>query len=178
MTRIAICGDSFSDITSRRTCIGRFEEGWSWVHGLQEHYEIDCYAHSGVSNLLIYDQVKQAKKTNSIIVTNVSSIARVTQMIDFKHPDISEDEIKKHNKKFAQWIAKNSDVCWTPFPGYESISEIDLITLEKENELYNKELQSQTTKHHLTLKGNQILFSIIFEKIEGVLNERSKHTVS
>ena len=172
--RIAICGDSYSAVNSSSTCYPEIVESYSWIHDLQERYSVECYAESGRSNFDILKQVKRCDEP--IIITNVTSLHRTTFSMTLRSVDISKQDLVNYNLKYARLIAQLSDICWTPFVGYETIPEIQYLPFERENEMYNERLGSELTKHHLTRQGNEMLRDEMLYQIEKIRRTNVKAT--
>lgn len=171
--RIAICGDSYSAVNDLYTCSydPPFTESYSWIHELQKQYSVTCYAKSGSSNLDIVYQIKRAAK-HDLLIVNLSHIIRLSLYTNVKKaPKIDEQSIIKRNIELAEWIAKRPhSLCWSPFPGYETIPSVHTKYFERENEYFNKNLQGKLTKHHMTEKGNQLMAEWALEQIEKRVN--------
>lgn len=173
MTRIAICGDSYSAVNDLYTCNydPPFTESYSWIHELQKRYDVTCYAKSGSSNLDVVMQIKRAAEYDLLIV-NLTHIIRLSLIMNVKKaPEVDERSVVKRNLELAEWIAKRPhSICWSPFPGYEKIPSVYTMYFERENELYNKNLQGLLTKHHMTHRGNQLMAEWILDQIEKRVN--------
>ena len=159
---ILIAGDSYSDSRyETRTCHNGNGEPVSWVNLLSQDYEVRCVAQSGSSN---YDIVSQVMRSSGykLLIVNVTSIARSARWRPYRSRE-SEDS---SNIKIAQGLAKRpKTLCWTPFPGYEDIDEIHYLPLAKHNELYNEEVKSRCTQHHLDRVGNELLYSWMKDRL-------------
>ena len=167
--RITFCGDSYSAVNAPVTCYYDTEESYSWIHDIQKDYSVECLAESGRSNFDILKQVKSAKGT--IIISNVTSLNRVAFAVSKRPLEISKSELRTYNLKYARLISRLSDICWTPFVGYEEVPEILYLPFERENELYNDHLKDRLTKHHLTQRGNELLRDEMLKQLERIMHE-------
>jgi uncharacterized protein involved in tolerance to divalent cations len=174
--RISICGDSYSAVNAPTTCYATVTESYSWIHDIQKDYSVECLAESGRSNFDILKQVKRAR--GDIIISNVTSLNRVAFAVSKRSVEISKADLQLHNLKISRLISRLSDVCWTPFVGYEEVPEILYLPFERENELYNDHLKDRLTKHHLTQRGNELLRDEMLKQLERILHDYNSRTVS
>ena len=163
---ILVAGDSYSDSCyETQTCHDGNGDPVSWVNLLSRDYAIKCVAQSGSSNYDIVSQVKRSSGYDYLIV-NVTSLARLARWRSFRSRE-SED---LSNFKIAQGLAKRyNTLCWTPYPGYEEVSGIHYLPLAKHNELYNDDVKTICTQHHLDRVGNELLYSWMKERLNETL---------
>lgn len=167
---LLICGDSYSD-NRNRSCWEGSKERWSWVDLLSRDYETKCIGQSGVSNWDIWRQIKSQKGYYDLMIVNLSSLVRTSLV--YPQPTLSDEDQHTLNLQIAHRIVKlPNTLCWTPFPGYESISRVHFIPLERENEMYNEAISYKCTNHHLTREGNTQLYDWMIRLIENDFNLR------
>ena len=165
---ILIAGDSFSDgDPTHETCTSPTMDRFSWVEQLSKTHQIRCVALAGASN---WDILQQIAHWTGPIIANVSSLKRTS--IQFERSSnprppvlISRSTLVQRNREIARHIARRSSYCWTPFPGYETVAEIDKIYIPQYSELFG--VTKGLTAHHLTRAGNEWMI----EHMLGVIKE-------
>jgi hypothetical protein len=171
---ILIAGDSFSDTfnTSKNE-----PSLTSWPQLIELHSKCIQRGKSGYSNWDILRSIRTAYRDHDIscVVVNLTHPSR--HSIYFNIPnhstqgrvatasqaaptsDMERRIIEVSNQCAKRIIAMPHVVCWSPFPHYESWSEVHTIYLERENEMYTDGLD--VVGCHFTQQGNDQMAKII-----------------
>ena len=170
--RIVVAGDSYSVQWDFRMSIP-IQEKWaqpyySWASELAKLFTVENVAHPGYTLQEIEQSLEN--KSYDLAIVNLSPMDRIPRNVS------SSRKLTRLNVKSArQIISMPNTYCWSPFPEWEKINEVDTIHYPDDDELWwieDPKRFSLVTGNHFTRAGNERLLKHMIKVIE-VKNSRA-----
>ena len=163
--KITVVGDSYS---TQHTIINDKPTHFTWIHCLEEEYEVECLAVPGSSNV---ETLSQVPEDWDCLIASLSPLVRPPQIVfaqdrtNYHHQEKTRQHVKANISAAYKIIKLPRSIVWSSFSEYEGISRsIHYIPLIGHNELIDLQygLRKQDyTGCHLTKQGNQMLAKIM-----------------
>ena len=170
--KIVVVGDSYS---TKLTVYKGKPTTFTWIHCLEESYEVECFGVPGSSNL---ETLSQIPDTWDCLIASLSPVNRPPYLLFDQNETewFRQEKTGQHmrdNLRAARKLVKlPRSIVWSSFSDYRGVKDIHYIPLVGYNELNDPRAvrdRNNYTGCHLTKEGNEklarIMRSLIHMKI-------------